>query len=176
MKIMKLSDIKIKENFAKTVPSEVKMNECRKIWNKYNTQDRYIVVNRSGYLIDGYVQYLVLKENGIEEAMTYTSEYRRRYLKRIPKMSNSADYRNKETMYIYGHHPNDYHPRQYMWYVPEKWESFKNKIAIGDVVYGYTKFGSAPVIVDRIQVLNSCPVDIEVKRIASKSIRKVRTE
>jgi hypothetical protein len=175
MRKMKLSDIQISKGFADTAPSEIKMMECRKFWNKYGVQDRYIVVNKAGYLIDGYVQYLVLKENNVEEAITYTSEYRRKFLNRLPKMSNSSDYMNKETMYIYGHHPNDYHPKIYMWYVPEKWESFKNKVTIGDLVYGYTKYGSVPVIVDKIEVLDSCPVNIEVKRIANKSIRKART-
>ena len=67
MRRMRLEDIKIKESFANTTPSEEKMNECRKFWEMCNKQDRYVVVNKKGYLIDGYVQYLVLKENGIED-------------------------------------------------------------------------------------------------------------
>jgi len=65
---MKLSDIKIKESFAITTPKVEKMEECRNNCNTYHRQDRYIVVNNDKELIDGYIQYLVLKENGVEEA------------------------------------------------------------------------------------------------------------
>ena len=67
MRRMKLSDIKISEAFANSIPSEEKLNECRNNWNQCNRQDRYIVVNRENELIDGYIQYLVLKENNVEE-------------------------------------------------------------------------------------------------------------
>ncbi len=65
---MKLSDIKIKESFAITTPNEEKMRECRNNWNIYHRQDRYIVINANRELIDGYIMYLVFKENGMEEA------------------------------------------------------------------------------------------------------------
>lgn len=32
MKMIKLSDIKIKESFANSTPSEKKINECREFW------------------------------------------------------------------------------------------------------------------------------------------------
>ena len=63
---MKLSDIKISSAFAETVPSEKKMKECRDNWNTFERQDRWIVVDQNGYLIDGYVMFLVLKENGVD--------------------------------------------------------------------------------------------------------------
>ena len=62
---MKLSEIKISEAFANSIPSEEKMNECRNNWNQWNRQDRYIVVNSDNVLIDGYSKYLVLKENNV---------------------------------------------------------------------------------------------------------------
>ena len=64
MQKMKLDDIKIKDTYAMTNPKEHKMRECRDYWDKYRCQDRYIVVNNSNILIDGYIQYLILKENG----------------------------------------------------------------------------------------------------------------
>ena len=60
MRRMKLSDIKISDAFANSVPSEEKLNECKNNWNQWNRQDRYIVVDHDNVLIDGYIQYLVL--------------------------------------------------------------------------------------------------------------------
>ena len=54
---MRISDIKIKESFIKTTPSEDKMNECREFWRLEGKQDRPIVLNSKGYLVDGYVMY-----------------------------------------------------------------------------------------------------------------------
>ena len=78
MRRMKLSDIKISEAFANSVPREEKMNECRNNWNKWNRQDRFIVVNPDNVLIDGYIQYLVLKENKIDEAEIKISDRRKK--------------------------------------------------------------------------------------------------
>ena len=68
-KHMNISSIKISDTFANSTPRESKMKECRDFWNENHKQDRYIVVNYNDMLIDGYVQYLVLKENGVENAM-----------------------------------------------------------------------------------------------------------
>ena len=39
MRRMKLTDIKISEAFANSIPSEDKMNECRNNWNLRNRQE-----------------------------------------------------------------------------------------------------------------------------------------
>ena len=67
MSKLRLSDIKISKSFANTVPKEKKMEECRKVWREQHRQDRYIVVNKDNVLVDGYIQYLVLKDAGIED-------------------------------------------------------------------------------------------------------------
>ena len=56
MRRMKLSDIKINKAFANSIPKENKMEECRYNWRKYHKQDRYVVINRDNFLIDGYIQ------------------------------------------------------------------------------------------------------------------------
>ena len=65
---MKLSEIKISNAFASTTPREDKVKVCRNYWEENHEQDRDIVVNKNNVLIDGYIQYLVLKENSVEEA------------------------------------------------------------------------------------------------------------
>ena len=59
---MKLSEIKIRENFLNTIPSPTKYQKKREKWLRTGRQDRYIVVDNNGYLEDGYITYLVMKE------------------------------------------------------------------------------------------------------------------
>ena len=45
-----------------------KVVKCKDHWKMYHMQNRYLILNKNGYLIDGYIMYLVLKEQGVEEA------------------------------------------------------------------------------------------------------------
>ena len=63
MRKVNLEDIKIKETYAASIPGKDKMEESRNYWSKYHCQDRYIVIDANNILIDGYIQYLILKEN-----------------------------------------------------------------------------------------------------------------
>ncbi len=170
---MKLSDIKIKEAFAITTPKEEKMEKCRNNWNTYHKQDRYLVVNNNNELIDGYIQYLVLKENGMEEAEIeiYNKRKKRWYRKNV-KARALPHYRNEETTYIYGVHPNGNCTKEFMWRVPKNWKWFAENVQVGDSIYCKTKFGIAPVIVTKIEVSYKCPVDFVVKRVVGKKIKR----
>lgn len=64
---MKLCDVKIRKSFRKHSPSSEKMDICRRYFNEYGVLDRDIVIDERGTLVDGYVGYLVLKENGVED-------------------------------------------------------------------------------------------------------------
>ena len=66
-KIMKLSDIKISDAFARTHVSERKLQKCRDYFEKFGKPDREIVVASDEILTDGYIMYLIYKENNIEE-------------------------------------------------------------------------------------------------------------
>lgn len=173
MRRMKLSEIIISKNYASSVPSESKMNECRENWGKWNRQDRYIVVNHNNVLIDGYVQYLVLKENGVEEAEIKISNRRKKrwYRKNVEDWI-VPHYRNELTIYIYGIHPNGNCNKEFIWRVPKSWTWTAENIQVDDNILCNTKFGIAPVTVTKIEVLDKCPVDFKVKKIASKEIRR----
>jgi hypothetical protein len=162
MTTMKLSDIKIRKCFANSIPKESKIDKCRKNWKKTGQQDRELVITKDGVLLDGYIQYLVLKENSIDDVTVCVKKLNWR----------DSEYRNKETMYIFGHHPNDKTARTYIWRVPETWSDFKEHIEVGDTVYVDTKFGNRRVVIDKIDVLNSCPIDMPVRKMASKIIEK----
>ena len=173
MRKMKLSDIKINNAFANTTPKENKMNECRSNWNNYHRQDRYLVVNTNGFLIDGYVQYLVLKENNIEDAEVKISNRRKkRWYRKNVEDWNIPHYRNETTTYVYGIHPKNFTDKEYVWRIPKTWTSFAENIQVGDVIRCYTKFGIAPVVVTKVKMSDQCPVDLQVKKVADKRIRR----
>ena len=169
MKKMKLSDIKINKVFRETIPSKKKMDECRLYWDKYHKQDRYIVVNHDGELIDGYIQYLVLKENNEEEAEIKISNSRK---KRWHRMSvhehDGVKYRNEMTTYIYGIHPNSKSIKERVWRVPYNWKGWENDILPGDKILVCTKRGIALIIVTKIEWLDKCPVDMPVRKVYRK--------
>ena len=170
---MKLSDIKISESFANSVPNDEKMNECRNNWNQWHRQDRFVVVNPDKVLIDGYIQYLVLKENNIEEAEVKISTRRKkRWYRKNTEDWNAPHYRNETTTYVYGKHPNSNCDKEFMWRVPASWTSWAENIEIGDIVLCKTKFGFSPVVVSRVEFLDEPPVDMRVKKVARREIRR----
>ena len=173
MRRMKLSDIKIKESFANTTPSEEKMNECRYNWRIYSKQDRYIVVDHNNVLIDGYCMYLVLMEYKEEYAEVKISHCRKkRWERKSIKDWVAPRYRENPTTYIYGTHPNSKDTKTYMWRVPESWTGWADNIQIGDTIMCTTKNSYTPVVVNKIEVLNKCPIDIPVKKVCNRQIRR----
>lgn len=65
MKKIKLSEIIITEAFANSHPSDEKVDKYRKEFAKTGKQSKFLVINKYNVLMDGYIQYLILKENGI---------------------------------------------------------------------------------------------------------------
>ena len=59
-----------------------------------------------------------------------------------------------------------------MWRVPESWTSLADNVQIGDIVMCATKFGYAPVVVSKIEILDKCPIDIPVKKVCNRQIRR----
>ena len=66
-KIMKLCEIKIKDSFKKTEPQSWKMRFKWEYYRKTGELQSPIVVNKKGYLIDGYTSYLIAKMDGLKE-------------------------------------------------------------------------------------------------------------
>ena len=171
MRRMKLSDIKISDVFASSIPSEKKLNECRNNWNQWHRQDRFIVVNPDNLLIDGYIQYLVLKENNVEEAEIKISNRRKkRWYRKNVKDWNIPHYRNETTTYVYGVHPNSKNEKEFVWCVPKSWSElgWEDGLNIGDEILVTTKFGIKPVVVTKIENLGECPVSTPVKRVVKR--------
>ena len=171
MKKMKLSDIKISEAFANTIPKEEKLEECRKNWHENHRQDRFIVVNRKNILIDGYIQYLILKENNMDEAEVKISNKRRERWNRKPVKKNFVpQYRDELTTYIFGVHPYSENKKEFVWRVPKSWSElgWEDGLNISDEILVDTKFGIKPVVVTKIEVSDKCPVNMPVKRVVKR--------
>ena len=166
MKYMKMDSIKIKHSFAATTPKAEKLDECRRFWNTYHKQDRYIVIDNKNTLVDGYIQYLVLKEKNVEVAEVHHSNKKKEKWFRKEKT-----YRECTTTYIYGVHPNSKDIKERVWRVPNSWwQGWVDSLNIGDMMLVHTKHGLSPIRITRIEISDRCPVDIPVKTV----VRKIR--
>lgn len=162
---VKLSSIKIPKSYAVTTPSEKKVKTKRKKYRKGKL--RAITINTDGFLINGYINYLILKENNVEDAEVNIVD-----IKKNDNRNVSESYRNIKTTYIYGKHPNNKSEKIYIWRIPNKenWMKFSETVLPDDLIFCKTKFGCSPVIVQAIQTVDKCPVEFPVKKVLSKKI------
>ena len=103
MRKVKVSDIIITDASAATNPSENTLNKYRNMWDKFNRQPKYITINENNILIDSYIQFLLLKEKGIEEAECL--------IRHTSKKNNINTYKNMPTTYVYGIKEKEEHGR-----------------------------------------------------------------
>lgn len=162
---IKLSSIKIPKSYAVTTPSEKKVRTKRKKYRKGKL--RAITINTDGFLINGYINYLILKENNVEDAEVNIVDIKKNDNSNVPE-----SYRNTRTTYIYGKHPNDKSEKIYIWRIPnaESWRKFSETVLPEDLIFCKTKFGCSPVIVQAVQTVDKCPVEFPVKKVLSKKI------
>ena len=168
MKKIKLSEIKITNTFKETTPNPEKMQRYRDYYEENGKQSKPILLDYDNVLRDGYIQYLILKENGVEEA---TIMRKKRY-KRLKEDKTTPSYKDSSTTYIFGVHPNSNCIQEFCWRVPVSWGSWADNIEIGDTVLCQTKFGYSPVVVNRVEVLDKPPVEMKVKRVVKREIRR----
>lgn len=152
-----IDEIVIKKPFLESIPKQKKIDKCRDYWIKNHRQDRDIILNSNYELVDGYIQYLILKEFDIENAIIKVSNKVRKH-----------DYRKEITTYVYGVHPNSICQKEYVWRVPITWNM--SDLLPGDMILCKTKYGISPVIVTKVEVLKNCPINSVVKKVASKKI------
>ena len=164
MKTIKLSDIIISEEFLNSHPSEYKIEKYRDVYNFHKQQKKCVVLNDNNVLVDGYIQYLVLKENNVDE-VKYIRENEAGQ-RNIP----FGGYKENLTTYVYGIHPNSKCKKEYMWRVPNGWSEFADKIGVGDIIYCNTKFGISPVEITKIEKHTTCPTNSSVRKVANKNI------
>ena len=175
---MNLSEIKIPESFESSVPSLYKYEKCCRYYKETGNQDRFLVVNNNNYLVDGYIMYLVLMNNNIEEAHVkrvnlrnnlYTDKMRKRYGRLVPH-EKVLTYKDKPTVYVYGKHPNGITDKEYVWRLPKSKENMYDVLLPGDLIYCSTKNGIAPVIITRIEKRDSWDTELSIKVVCSRII------
>lgn len=142
---MKVSEIKIKRNFKQTAPSEDKLQACRTFFNENGKLDRDIVVDKHSRLCDGYVGYLVLVENGIDD---------------IDVIYDQA-HKSKNNIYVFARHGDN--NKEYVWKAPKKINAKDIKVGSGILVQ--TRFGIKTVIVTRVETLSVPPVSTPIKKV-----------
>lgn len=168
MKKIKLSEIKITSAFENTTPNPEKVQRCREYYAENQKQSKPILLDYNNVLRDGYIQYLILKENGVEEATIM----RKKKYKRLKEYKPTPSYKNSATTYIFGVHPNSNCTKEFCWRVPASWGTWAEKIEIGDTVLCQTKFGFSPVVVSRVETLDKPPVDMRVKKVVKRKINR----
>lgn len=144
---MKVSEIKIPKGFSESTPNSAKLNKARNYYLANHKIDKPIKVDKQGVLVDGYISYLVLMEFEPESEV-------------YCKVTDS--YRTNRTVYVYGKHPNSKIDKEYLWRMPAKSDYIPR---VGEALLVKTKFGIAPIIATRIEILNTCPVTDIVKKV-----------
>lgn len=164
MATIKLSEIKIQESFLQTRPKESKMQYYRDFYEMTGKQAKPIVINKNNVLLDGYIQYLILKENNEREASVIV--WRTIAIKKPPKHITTP------TTYVYGTHLGGMTNKQYTWRVPNSWNSGEDCLQVGDVISCNTKCGCKKVVVRKIETLAECPVGFKVRKVCRKTINR----
>ena len=175
---MRLSEIKIPDEFANSTPNANKYEKCKKYYKETGNQDRYIVVDENNVLVDGYIMYLVLKNNGEKfgdsrritlRKHTYTDKQRKKYGRLIPP-KHVVTYKEKPTAYVYGKHPNSKDDKEYVWRLPQTWGYMSLMLQKGDVIYCGTRFGVAPVVVTKVELKSNFDTNLCIKKVCSRKI------
>lgn len=146
---MKLSEIKIPEPFKACQPNAYKLEACRRCFEQNHRLDRNIVVNRDGVLVDGYIGYLVLMENGVESADVVCA-------------SDDRQLGGSKTVYVFGTHWKG--GEEYCWRVTSRTADVLN-LAVGRRAIVKTQFGRRTILVSRVEQRTDCPVSTKVKRV-----------
>lgn len=171
---MRLDNIKIKDSFASSIPKIEKVLACKEYWIKYHTQDRFIVVDHNNVLIDGYIQYLVLKDAGIDVAeVKISNKKRKKWNRKRRKLKyrnlNKLTYRECKTTYVFGTLLYSKSEKERVWRVPNSWKKERiNELNIGDTVIVHNQNNLSLIRITKIEEFNECPVDIPVKKVIRK--------
>ena len=186
-----IKDVKIKRNFKRHKPSAEKFENKLEGYEKTGVYNP-IILDREGFLSDGYITYQILKEkfspdHEIEcvyseeevseiskeskETSEVSSKKRKKRKKSKQEHTNQAkrvSYKNQPTLYIYGKHPNPKYKNlsqtEYVFRVVKNLIDYVD-IEEGDYVLVQTKHGLAPLCVTRTEVLDERPVPFEVKKV-----------
>ena len=121
--------IRVPRKFSGSHPNEDKMNACRAYYRENHKLDRDIVVDENMQLKDGYIGYLILKENDVSVIGVKQTESGR-------------------TTLVYGTHPGV--EKEYCWKVVADTEDTLN-LKVGSHAIVRTRFGDVEILVTRLE-------------------------
>lgn len=142
--MMNVSDIKVTRMFRNTTPKTEKIERCRQYYREHGVLDRDIVIGASGYLVDGYIALLVLKENNVEQTEV------------VVKHRNAPS----KVTYVFGRHKTC--PKEYCWKITGKTKQLEH-LKIGNKMVVNTKHGKSVATIIRIEELEQSPIGRAVK-------------
>lgn len=145
---LNLKDIIIPDKFKNSVPSKEKMMRVKLAYQNGTDIARDIIVNTHMELIDGYIRYLTLLQFGVEYAEV--------------TIANKVYYKIIPTKYVFGKHkPNG---KTYVWRMTKKTKHPEN-LAVGRCVDVVTKDGYKKAVVEKIDILDTPPVNTPVRKV-----------
>lgn len=121
--------IKIPKKFSGSNPNDDKVAACRRFYRINHRLDRDIVVDENMELKDGYIGYLILKENHVST---------------VGVKQKSFD----KTTLVYGVHPGV--EKEYCWRVIDETEN-KHNLRVGSHAIVRTRFGDVEILVTKIE-------------------------
>lgn len=140
------NDIIINQVFRSTIPKKNKMEKCRENYSK-GVLDREIIINSNNVLIDGYILYLIMKENGIKGKVD---------VKRV-----NSKFVGIPTTYVYEIHPGQ--DKEYVWYINMSYSKVKDMI--GKLADVETKRGIQTITITKVERLSIPPVEGTIRRV-----------
>lgn len=147
---MRLSDIKISADFHASRPQQSKIDSCAAYYAQHGTLDRDIVLDSNGYLVDGYIGYLVLLANHVQEVDVHTMR------------ENPRHYWKHPTTYVFARHSAC--DTEFVWRVGRQTRDLHN-LKPGNHILANTKYGPMKVCVTRIESLLSPPIQQSIKKV-----------
>lgn len=139
-------DIKIPNIFLQHPPKEYKLKEEREYYASYNDITHKLVVNKSGILLDGYISYLVLKENNFSGEL-------------------EVEQRKNKTIYAYAKHPGV--DKEFVWKVPSSLCRTVKNLESGKMINVETKDGVQQVEFCRYESRDTKPRKGYIKKVVS---------
>lgn len=139
--VMQFDDIIISNDFAAHPPKENKMKVCREAYDQ-GIKDRRLVVTPNNVLVDGYVLYLVMKENGFHGTV-------------------DVNMKRYSTTYVFGKHEGS--DKEYVWYANMSFKKLRDKI--GQTAMVETRLGVQPIIITKVIKSYSAPVKGKIRKV-----------
>lgn len=156
---MNIEDIKISDQFLASHPSSEKMERVEKYWLLTNHQDKPIILDKNGYLVDGYTRYLIMKRNGATQVRIVRKNQPVALIKCVHVYSNGTT------------------SQEYTWEIRrnKNWKPFLENLQVGDFVMCATKYGYSPVKITQVQTEN-IELERRHKRVLVNKRVNIKTE